>query len=102
MKLEDEFEKVLWGTVRAAREHGYNPTYFLQMLEQHGGIEAARRLLSNQEIQPGLIKLCELNLLADSVEAIVLQPRFHQLFTAAEREEAKRRLTELGYSATVV
>jgi len=46
MSLEAEFEDALRGTYEAARKRGYVAAYFLQMLEEHGGAETAKRLLA--------------------------------------------------------
>jgi hypothetical protein len=97
MSLEAEFTFALRGTYEAARARGYIATYFLQMLEEHGGVVTAKRLLAVSEPQTGLYRLCELNLLDDSMEAMVLQDRFGALFTKVEINEARRRLDELGY-----
>ena len=67
------------------------------MLEEHGGVETAKRLLAKSEPQSGLFELWQLNLLHESMEAVVLQDKFHPLFTEAELAEAHRRLDELGY-----
>jgi hypothetical protein len=45
-----------------------------------------------------LIKLWELGQLGKSMEALVVQERFQPLFSQAEINEARRRLTELGFS----
>jgi hypothetical protein len=95
--LEDEFEEKLKGTYEAAHARGYTATYFMQMLEEHGGVKTAKRLLAKSEPQTGLFELWELNLLHESMEAVVLQDKFHSLFTEAELAEAHRRLDELGY-----
>lgn len=97
MNLEVEFTAALQGTYEVARARGYIATYFLQMLEEHGGLETAKRLLAVSEPQTGLYKLWELHLLNESMEGVVLQERFHSLFTQAEINEAWRRLDELGY-----
>ncbi len=96
-KLEKEFEQALRGTYDAARKRGYVATYFLQMLEEHGGKETAKRLLAKSEPQTGLFELWELGLLSESMEAAVLQDKFRGLFTEVELAEAHRRLEELGY-----
>jgi hypothetical protein len=49
MGLEAEFTQALEGTIEAARVHGYIPTYFMQMLSEHGGVETAKRLLAKSE-----------------------------------------------------
>ncbi|MDO9028486.1 MAG: hypothetical protein Q7U68_06475 [Candidatus Roizmanbacteria bacterium] len=97
MNLEAEFTQALEGTIEAAKAHNYFPTYFMQMLGEYGGVGTARRLLAKQEIQQGLMKLAELELLKESMEAVVLQEKFRPLFTEAEVAEAHRRLEELGY-----
>ncbi len=97
MYLEDELTSALRGTYEAARARGYIATYFIQMLEEHGGLETAKRLLAVSEPQTGLYKLWELHLLNESMEAVVLQERFQSLFTQAEINEARRRLDELSY-----
>jgi hypothetical protein len=97
MDLEDELTSALRDTDNAARARGYIATYFIQMLEEHGGRETAKSLLAVSEPQIGLYKLWELHLLDISMEAVVLRERFRSLFTEAEINEARRRLDELGY-----
>jgi len=97
MSLEQEFTRLLEGPVAAAKARHYFPTYFMQMLGEHGGVETARRLLASREPQPGLFELYRLDLLHASMEAVVLQEKFRSLFTPEELAEAHRRLDELGY-----
>ncbi len=95
--LEAEFEEALLTTTEVAAKHKYYPHYFLQMVREHGAAKTAQMLLAKQEIQQGLMTLCELGLLDTSMEAFVIQERFQPLFTDAERAEARRRLEELYY-----
>ena len=67
------------------------------MLEEHGGKQTAIRLLAKSEPQVGLFELGKLDLLDESMEAIVLQAKFKDLFTDDELAEAYRRWEELGY-----
>ena len=97
MTLEDQLTAALRGTYEVARARGYIATYFLQMLEEHGGRETAKRLLAKSEPQTGLFELWRLNLLHESMEAVVLQEQYKMLFTEAELAEAHRRLEELGF-----
>ncbi len=76
---------------------GYVPTRFLQMVQEHGGVETARRLLAKDEVQTGLITLWECHRLDLSMEALVIQPRFHSLFTTMEIATARDRLEAFGY-----
>ena len=44
--LEKQFHQdMLGGSVELRTKHGCNPTYFLQMVHEHGGVGAVRRLL---------------------------------------------------------
>ena len=97
MTLETDFTNALRGTYEAARRRGYIATYFLQRLEEHGGVETAKRLLAKSDPQTGLFELWNLGLLHESMEAVVLQEKFRDLFTGEELAEASRRLEELGY-----
>jgi hypothetical protein len=98
MSLEEELNVALNATIEIAKKHGYVPTYFVQMLAKYGGVETAKRLLVKSEPQTGLFELWRLELLYESMEAVIWDnPKFHRLFTAIEIEEAHRRLDELGY-----
>jgi len=101
MSLEAELTEELRGTYEAARKRGYVATYFLQMLEEHGGKITAIKLLSKQEIQPGLMRLAEIGLLDESMEAVIVKDKYKSLFNKHEKiflEEARRRLEELNYT----
>lgn len=94
--LEDDFHHAMIGVYETARQHGYIATYFKRMLDEHGGLNAAKRLLTGNTIKSGLMKLWELRLLEHSMEALVVQERFCPLLAEAEIQEAQRRLDELG------
>lgn len=95
--LDDEFHHAMMAIYEREMDYGYYATYFKQMLDQYGGVEAAKRLLARQEIQEGLMTLWKLGHLGNSVEAHVIDDKYRPLFTDAEIEEATRRLEELGY-----
>lgn len=69
----------------------------MQMLAEHGGVGTARRLLAKSEPQEGLFELWRLDLLHESMEAVVVQEKYHSLFTQEELAEARRRLEKMGY-----
>ena len=62
-----------------------------------GGLAAARRLLHTPTVSDGFTALWERGRLDLSVEALVLQERFRNLFTEQELERARERLAEYGY-----
>ena len=100
--LVDEFDQAMWGIVEAARKQKYTPTYFMQMLSEHGGVETAKRLLAADLPQDGLNRLWEMGLLHESMEAQVINEKFAPLFTDDEIREARKRLTDRGYNPGVL
>lgn len=97
--LEAQFDEAMRDTYRRASEHGYRPTYFLQMVEIHGGVGTAKRLLKAPEQQYGLTRLWQLGLLEISAEALVLQERWQSLFSDEERRIAREGLSSYGYES---
>jgi len=97
MTLEAEFHQAMMEVYEVAKTHDYYATYFKRMIDEHGGVEAAKRLLAERKIQSGLMRLWELNLLKHSMEEAVLQERFRPLFTEAEMQEARGRLEQLDF-----
>ena len=52
-ELENEFHEAMITTYEEGAKRGYYPTYFMQMLDQYGGVGTAKRLLAKREIQSG-------------------------------------------------
>lgn len=75
----------------------YRARQFLSMVIEHGGVEAAKRLLHSDDEQSGFTRLWEAKKLDLSVEAHVIQPRFSHLFTPEEVAAARERLQKYGY-----
>ena len=93
--LEHEFDEAMINLYRSAKEEcDYNATYFLRMLNDHGSIETAHRLLSGKEPQSGFTRLWECERLDITVECLVLNPKFQELFEDHELETARRRLRQ--------
>ena len=93
-----EFNEAMMDVYRKAKEEcGYNATYFLNMLLDHGGVETAHRLLAGPAPQAGFTKLWENGRLDLTVECLVLDRRFESLFEENEREKARRRLQKYGF-----
>jgi hypothetical protein len=97
--LERAFHAAMVDVYRRARqEAGYQAGYFLQMVSEHGGLETARRLLRAPNPSEGFTALWERRRLDLTVEAVVLKPEFAPLFTDEDRDIARTRLREYGYS----
>jgi hypothetical protein len=84
--------------VRAKNEAGYNAAFFLDMLSTLGGLDTAHRLLATSEVSSGFTALYERGRLDLTVEALVTQPQYADLFSDYELEVARQRLRDLGYS----
>jgi hypothetical protein len=78
-------------------QYGYRPSYFLQMLDNYGPIDTAIRLVTASKLHEGFTRLWELRRLDLTVEAIILDDPYNQLFAEEVLERAKERLEELGY-----
>lgn len=99
MSLEEELTAAfIEGYNVAGKEVGYWGRRFLQAVKRNGGLATAKRMLlpRNEGQRKGLDALLEANRPELTVEAIVLQPKFHSLFSAAELATAQERLGEYG------
>lgn len=84
-------------SVRAKQELKYNARYLIDMVSNEGGRETARYLLDTKEPSDGYVVLWENGRLDLSVEAEVLKPEWHDLFTDEQRAAAIRRLREYAF-----
>ena len=80
--------------VQAKQQAGYTASRFHQMLAEHGGVETARRLLP--QMSDGFRELWQRERLDLTIEALVLQSKWEDLFSAEERQLARDRLRECG------
>jgi 5-methylcytosine-specific restriction enzyme A len=99
MSLEEELTAAfIDGYHVAGKEVGYWGRRFLQAVRRNGGLATSKRMLlpRNAGQLKGLDALLEANRPELTVEAIVLQPKFRGLFTAAELATAQERLGEYG------
>jgi hypothetical protein len=77
----------------------YRAIAFLSMVVEMGGVATAKKLLAGEEMQSGLYELFECGRLDLTVEALMLQPKFRELFAPDELAIAEQRLADLGYKA---
>ncbi len=97
-RLEAMFHEAMLSIYQKAKyECNYNATRFLQMVTDQGGIGAAKQLLHSEGFSEGLTALWECKRLNISMEALVLQDQWSQLFTEEELNIARERLNQLGY-----
>jgi len=99
--LDGEFHRAMLDIYQAAADLGYHPARFRQIVREHGGVAAAKRLLSGPVAQSGLMTLWELGRLDISMEALVVQERWKPLFSDEERQAARDRLSAHGYHPAI-
>lgn len=76
----------------------YKPTAFLKMIDDYGTIMAVKKLINSTKVSDGYIKLYEKQRLDLTVEAIILEDKWNDLFTEKELLIAQNRLKQYGYS----
>ena len=86
------FHQAMLGIYDEATRAGYRPTRFLQMVNELGGLPAARLLLQGDAPSEGFIRLYELERLDLTVESLALREPWCKLFSADELRTAERRL----------
>lgn len=97
-QLELEFHQAMIGIYQQANEAGYTAPYFLRMVIERGGVDAAKALINSSTPSDGYTALFELGHLDLTVEALVVgDPKWHPLFEPEEIERAKKRLKGFGY-----
>ena len=99
--VESRFEKAMYAIYRKAKEIGYTPSAFLQMLQDKGALQTARQLINSSQPSSGYGRLWERKRLDLTVEAVVHDnAEWHSLFTQDELDRCRKRLTECDYFET--
>jgi len=102
MKPEEDLNKEFTAAMvdiyrRVLKETGYRPTYFLQMVVETSGHEAAMHLIHAGQPSDGYTELYSRKRLDLTVEALVLQPKWKPLFTDDDRAKARNRLRDYHF-----
>ncbi len=97
-ELENQFDTAMMNIYKKAKsEANYNATRFLHMLTEHRGLGTAKLLLHSTTVSEGYTALWERGRLDLTVEALVIHPKWRELFSEEEVEIAEKRLKEYGY-----
>jgi hypothetical protein len=102
MKPTLDLEKKFTGAMldiyrRVVRETGYRPTYFLQMVTETSGYEAAMHLIHAGKPSDGYTELHSRKRLDLTVEALVLRDEWKALFNDDDRAKARKRLEDYDF-----
>jgi len=97
--IETKFTEAMFEIYRRAKsEANYPANVFLKMVVDNGGRATAKTLINADKPSDGYTALYLKHRLDLTVEAVVVEnPRWHCLFTPAEIERARKRLTEYRY-----
>jgi hypothetical protein len=98
--LQRAFDAAVLDQIKRTRKEvpGYTPSYFGQMVAERGGVQATRDLLQpTNRPHSGYTRLWMADRLDLTVEYLVAKdPRWTDLFTEAERAEARKRLDDVS------
>jgi len=90
------FEQRIWSAIEEMNEFQYKPQYLINMISKYGVINAVKRLVLNPSISQGLERLKKEDALHLSLESIVLEPEWKNIFTENERNIARKKLEYLN------
>jgi len=97
-KKEIQFHHEMIGVYkRALYDAKYNATRFLNMVNEQGGLQAAKTLLQTDKVTDGYVALYMCGRLDITMEALVIKPEWWELFTDEEIQIATKRLKNYGY-----
>ena len=96
--VEQQFETAIAAIYPQCAEFKYHPTYLVQLIGDLGGVGAAKALLVKPP-SDGFGRLALEQRLDLSVEALVLNRQWRELFTETELASARRRLRGTPFAA---
>ena len=96
--IEIKFENAMKDIhYRAKKECKYNAERFNQMIDRRGALETARYLISKADGFDGFTNLYIVGRLDLTVEALVLDELYKDLFTKEEIENCRSKLERANY-----
>jgi hypothetical protein len=98
--LEAEFDQAMWRLYEAMKEADYRANYFRQRLDRDGGLETARYLIGKSKPSSTFARWLERDRLDLTVEVLVIEPKWHPLFSEDELARARSRLLEHGWTGS--
>ena len=96
-KLEEQFNQAMLELYRKVKEAYRPPNYLLGAINDRGGFEVARVLLEKPLPSETFTALQQIGRLDLSVEALVLDNRWRELFEQKHLDMAERRLKSCGF-----
>ncbi|MEI6222927.1 MAG: hypothetical protein WCP97_09275 [bacterium] len=98
MTLEQELGNEMLGLYKTAKFNcKYNATRFFQMFTALGALQTAKKLINSNTPTNGFTAMWECGCLDLTIEKLVLNPKYRELFSDEELTKAKQRLTDYEY-----
>ncbi len=85
------FTNAMLNIYEEAKKAGINLPKYRQMVEEHGGIETAKRLVNSNNTD-GFIKLLMAGKKYLTVEALILKDEWREFFSLDELQKAEQKL----------
>jgi len=100
--LEKQFDMAMMTIYRRAKsEAKYTASIFFNMINEKGGLVAAKQLINSKDPSDGYTQLYLRKRLDLTVEAVVVEgTKWHTLFTPEELKRAQERLRKYDYYKT--
>jgi hypothetical protein len=92
LALPEKFHEAMINLCTSAIQECNCQSISLSMVVSLGGVQTAKRLLAGPVMQSGLFALSEHGRVDLSVESLVLEEEYRELFEPQELSEAKKRL----------
>ncbi len=100
MADEHQLEAAMVHVANESKAIGYNPTYFLRMIHEIGGLATAKKLITSDAPSEGFVKLWEMGRLDLTIEALAVgSAEFRPLFSSTEILKARKRLRDYNYES---
>lgn len=97
MSSETDFENRINNAICDAIVIGYRPQILITKKAIYGTLSTVKSLINSKKITDGFTNLWELNRLDLSLENIIQEIEWKDLFTEDERIKAKKRLRDYGF-----
>ena len=92
MSLRDTFKADVMAAIERCYDIGYSPNIFKRMIEAQHPVEVGKKLVLSGEFQYGIKELSKLGHLELTIEHIMLDPKYRELFNREHLDAAKWRL----------
>lgn len=98
MNLEQDLGNEMLALYRTAKSKcNYNATRFIQMFYELGALQTAKTLINSKTPTDGFTAMWECDCLDLTIEKLVLNQKFKELFSDEELAKAKQRLIDYEY-----